>query len=127
MAANIVIMEKDDQSVPDQKIKYIDWSDQTNKNWSRDWINSKLNLIIEKKLSKKDWEIITPHGDHNVLIPPSEDALTFDNSLVLTDIFEKVIPGAEPGLTPLFLDINKEDLLTRIRSLFSIQKLEIKG
>jgi type I restriction-modification system DNA methylase subunit len=45
-----------------QEIRYIDWSDLSNPDWSRDWVDDHLESIIRGGLSRNAWSKIVAAG-----------------------------------------------------------------
>jgi hypothetical protein len=119
--ACIFIMERDATQGREQKIKFLDWSDISNGEYSSRWINDNLKRIIDGKVKKSEWKSISARDNLCVLLPSQYDSQGLDDYLItLDELFsEKIIQGAQPGFSPLFMDQKRSEVIRKARLLFS--------
>jgi len=119
--ASVVIMERDGSCGRNQKIKFLDWSDLGNKEYTSSWINRNLSRVVNGTVRRSEWKDIVARGDQCVLLPSNYDSKGLDDYLIALDglFSEKILQGAQPGYTPLFLDKNRSDVIRKARLLFS--------
>jgi type I restriction-modification system DNA methylase subunit len=118
--AAIVVMEKNASAGRNQEIKFIDWSDANNSDWSYSWIEARLEKIISGSLPKSEWQTLVPQGEQCVLVPLQGQLYGFKQGIYeIEDVVVDFQQGAEPGCTPLYIDTSRSELLKKIRKLFS--------
>jgi len=121
--AAVVVFEKTDPEKcgRSQEINFIDWSDVSNTDWSKNWVNQKLDDVILGKIKRSEWKIIKPVGDDCSIRMKINTRFSSNlTSLVnVSNLFKKVSNGAQSGCMPIFTNTNKEILEKRIKLLFS--------
>ena len=119
--ASVIIMEKDSSKGRSQKIQFLDWSDISNSNYSYTWINNNLKRITEGSIKKSEWKNVVANGDHCILLPSSYNYNGLEKYLMtLDELFpSRIIQGAQPGFSPLFMDKDKAEVVRKVRMLFS--------
>ncbi len=76
-----------------QEIKYIDWSDLSNTNWSRDWIDNNLETLIRGDLSRNAWSVIRAVGPDCRIRERTSSA--YSNDLPSCIGIEEIFQGSE--------------------------------
>lgn len=120
--AAVVAFEKTDAASAGrkQKIRYLDWSDLSNKEWSKDWVNGKLQEFIDGDIKRTEFKTIQPVGEYCTIREQADGE--FDNELPglarIEDIFSYIDTGAQSGCGPLFLNTDKSVIEKRIKLLF---------
>ncbi|HTC50727.1 MAG TPA: N-6 DNA methylase [Steroidobacteraceae bacterium] len=120
--AAVVVAEKvaSESAGRDQEIRYLDWSDLSNSNWSRSWINGKLETLIQGDLGRNAWSKIHAVGSDCRIRERSSCSYSNDlpSCIGIEEIFKVVNSGAQAGCGPIFLNVDKTTLEKRMRMLF---------
>lgn len=122
--AAVVAFEKQDkansESGRQQKIRYLDWSDLSNTEWSKKWVEIKLQELIDGRIKRTEFQTVTPKGTACTIRPSSESR--FDNEMhgcvPIEQLFSEVDAGAQSGCGPVFLSKNRNLLEQRVKLLF---------
>jgi hypothetical protein len=103
-----------------QEIRYIDWSDLSNADWSRNWVDKKLETIIKGDIGRSAWSAVTPVGPDCRIREKSTSSYSNDlpSCIGVEGIFRVVNSGAQSGCGPIFMHLDKSVLEKRVRMLF---------
>jgi hypothetical protein len=110
-----------------QEMRYIDWSDLSNSEWSRAWVDKKLEAMIRGALSRNAWSLIRAVGPDCRVREKISSSYSNDlpSCIGIESIFKVVNSGAQAGCGPIFLNLDKTILERRVRLLFKGQYDEL--
>lgn len=103
-----------------QEIRYIDWSDLSNPDWTRSWADAQLETVVQGELGRHDWTRLVAVGPECRIRVPSSCSYSNDlpSCVGLEGIFKVINSGAQAGCGPIFLDVDKSVVEKRVRMLF---------